>query len=232
MPAGLRAYRLLSAAATPLAPLLLAQRLRRGKEDGARLGERRGESGMRRPPGALIWVHGASVGEIAQRVAADRAAARARHPRAGHLGHRDVERSCRTAAAARRHPPIRAARCAALRAPLHRALAAGPGAVRGAGSVAEPDDRGDAPRRAADPGQRPAVGGFVPALAAACPTRSPTCSGASTCAWRARRPTARAFPSSARRASSPAAISSSTCRRRRPTRARSRRCSRRSAAAR
>jgi 3-deoxy-D-manno-octulosonic-acid transferase len=64
MPAGLRAYRLLSAAATPLAPLLLAQRLRRGKEDGARLGERRGESGVRRPPGALIWVHGASVGEI------------------------------------------------------------------------------------------------------------------------------------------------------------------------
>jgi 3-deoxy-D-manno-octulosonic-acid transferase len=64
MPAGLRAYRLLSAAATPLAPLLLAQRLRRGKENGARLGERRGESGIRRPAGALIWVHGASVGEI------------------------------------------------------------------------------------------------------------------------------------------------------------------------
>jgi 3-deoxy-D-manno-octulosonic-acid transferase len=64
MPAGLRAYRLLSALATPLAPLLLAQRLRRGKEDGARLGERRGEAGVRRPAGALIWVHGASVGEI------------------------------------------------------------------------------------------------------------------------------------------------------------------------
>lgn len=64
MPAALRLYRLLSAAVTPLAPLLLAERLRRGKEHGARIGERRGESGIRRPPGALIWVHGASVGEI------------------------------------------------------------------------------------------------------------------------------------------------------------------------
>jgi len=65
LPAGLRAYRLLSAAATPLAPLFLARRLRRGKESGARLGERRGESGIRRPAGPLIWVHGASVGEVA-----------------------------------------------------------------------------------------------------------------------------------------------------------------------
>jgi 3-deoxy-D-manno-octulosonic-acid transferase len=64
MPAALRAYRLLSAVVTPLAPLFLARRLRRGKEHGARLGERRGESGIRRPPGALVWVHGASVGEI------------------------------------------------------------------------------------------------------------------------------------------------------------------------
>jgi 3-deoxy-D-manno-octulosonic-acid transferase len=64
MPAPLRAYRLLSALATPLAPLFLARRLRRGKEAGARLGERRGESGMKRPRGALVWVHGASVGEI------------------------------------------------------------------------------------------------------------------------------------------------------------------------
>jgi 3-deoxy-D-manno-octulosonic-acid transferase len=64
-PAALRAYRLLSGLATPLAPLFLARRLRRGKESGARLGERRGESGMKRPQGVLIWVHGASVGEIA-----------------------------------------------------------------------------------------------------------------------------------------------------------------------
>jgi 3-deoxy-D-manno-octulosonic-acid transferase len=64
LPAALRIYRLLSTAATPLIPLLLAQRLARGKEDRVRLGERRGEPSIKRPAGALIWVHGASVGEI------------------------------------------------------------------------------------------------------------------------------------------------------------------------
>ena len=65
-----------------------------------------------------------------QRAAADRAAARARLRRAGHVGHRHLGRSRRAAAAGGRHPPVRAARCTALRAPLHRALAAGTGAVR------------------------------------------------------------------------------------------------------
>ena len=51
LPAGLRAYRLLSAAAAPLAPLLLARRLKRGKEHRARLAERRGEAGIARPQG-------------------------------------------------------------------------------------------------------------------------------------------------------------------------------------
>ncbi|HET7850159.1 MAG TPA: 3-deoxy-D-manno-octulosonic acid transferase [Pseudolabrys sp.] len=64
LPATLRAYRLLSVAATPLAPLLLARRLSRGKEHRARMAERRGESSIARPPGSLIWVHGASVGEL------------------------------------------------------------------------------------------------------------------------------------------------------------------------
>lgn len=62
--ASLRAYRLLCAAATPLAPLLLAHRRKRGKEHPARLAERRGESGVARPRGPLVWVHGASVGEL------------------------------------------------------------------------------------------------------------------------------------------------------------------------
>jgi 3-deoxy-D-manno-octulosonic-acid transferase len=61
----LRLYRLLSAAATPFAPLLIARRLRRGKEHRLRLHERRGEPGADRPSGPLIWIHGASVGEIA-----------------------------------------------------------------------------------------------------------------------------------------------------------------------
>jgi 3-deoxy-D-manno-octulosonic-acid transferase len=64
LPLTLRAYALLTAAATPLAHYLLNRRLRRGKEDPKRLAERRGETGVRRPPGLLVWVHGASVGEL------------------------------------------------------------------------------------------------------------------------------------------------------------------------
>jgi 3-deoxy-D-manno-octulosonic-acid transferase len=64
LPFSLRAYRLLSRAATPLAPLLLSQRLKRGKEHPARLVERYGESSIGRPAGPLIWIHGASVGEL------------------------------------------------------------------------------------------------------------------------------------------------------------------------
>ncbi len=65
LPLTLRAYALLTAAATPLAPQLLKRRLQRGKEHPERLAERRGESTVRRPPGTLVWVHGASVGELA-----------------------------------------------------------------------------------------------------------------------------------------------------------------------
>ncbi|WP_232480665.1 3-deoxy-D-manno-octulosonic acid transferase [Roseomonas sp. KE2513] len=43
-------------------PLWLGHRARRGKEDAARLPERRGE-GADRPAGPLLWLHGASVGE-------------------------------------------------------------------------------------------------------------------------------------------------------------------------
>src|SRR6476661_6306197 len=51
-------------AAAPFLPLLLSYRLRRGKEDATRLKERRGETDIARPAGPLVWVHGASVGEI------------------------------------------------------------------------------------------------------------------------------------------------------------------------
>ena len=64
LPTLLRAYRIFSAAATPFTALFLARRLRRGKEHRLRLSERRGVSGMARPPGPLVWVHGASVGEL------------------------------------------------------------------------------------------------------------------------------------------------------------------------
>lgn len=65
LPAALRAYRLLAAAAAPLTPILLRQRLKRGKEHGPRLPERRGFSRLARPEGPLVWLHGASVGELA-----------------------------------------------------------------------------------------------------------------------------------------------------------------------
>jgi 3-deoxy-D-manno-octulosonic-acid transferase len=54
-----------TAAAAAGAPLLRAHlrwRAGRGKEIAGRLGERRGE-GARRPPGRLLWLHAASVGE-------------------------------------------------------------------------------------------------------------------------------------------------------------------------
>lgn len=64
LPPTLRAYRLFSVAARPLAPLALAERARRGKEHRERRGERCGNAGVARPPGPLVWIHGASVGEL------------------------------------------------------------------------------------------------------------------------------------------------------------------------
>lgn len=64
VPLALRVYRLASAAGSPLAQQVLARRLDRGKEHPERLAERRGEATVARPPGPLIWVHGASVGEM------------------------------------------------------------------------------------------------------------------------------------------------------------------------
>ena len=62
-PAPLRLYGLATALAEPFAPLLLRGRVRRGKEDPARLDERLGRTTAARPPGVLVWIHGASVGE-------------------------------------------------------------------------------------------------------------------------------------------------------------------------
>ena len=62
-PVGLKLYRHMSRAAGPLARMALRYRSTKGKEDPARIGERRGEAGKPRPDGPLIWIHGASVGE-------------------------------------------------------------------------------------------------------------------------------------------------------------------------
>jgi 3-deoxy-D-manno-octulosonic-acid transferase len=65
LPLSLRAYRLATQLGAPLAGFLLSRRVKRGKEDAARLSERRGESKIPRPDGPLVWIHGASVGEVA-----------------------------------------------------------------------------------------------------------------------------------------------------------------------
>jgi 3-deoxy-D-manno-octulosonic-acid transferase len=64
LPMTLRFYRGLSSAMVPLAPALIKRRLRLGKEDPERIGERRGLSRDVRPHGPLVWIHGASVGEV------------------------------------------------------------------------------------------------------------------------------------------------------------------------
>ena len=64
LPMTLRVYQKLSAAAMPLTPVMIKRRMKQGKEDPARIGERRGMSGDVRPHGPLVWIHGASVGEV------------------------------------------------------------------------------------------------------------------------------------------------------------------------
>jgi 3-deoxy-D-manno-octulosonic-acid transferase len=59
----LKTYGGITSAARPLVGPLLRHRERKGKEDGARLMERRGVASLARPNGPLVWVHAASVGE-------------------------------------------------------------------------------------------------------------------------------------------------------------------------
>ena len=56
-------YRIGTTLGGPLIDGYLRKRERRGREDQARRGERRGVAGMARPAGRLIWLHAASVGE-------------------------------------------------------------------------------------------------------------------------------------------------------------------------
>ena len=56
-------YRRAAVVAGPIVRGHLRRRLRAGKEDPARLGERFGLPTAARPDGALVWIHAASVGE-------------------------------------------------------------------------------------------------------------------------------------------------------------------------
>ena len=62
-PLALKFYAAILGLLEPLARPLLAQRVKAGKEDAARLGERLGLATVTRPQGRLVWLHGVSVGE-------------------------------------------------------------------------------------------------------------------------------------------------------------------------
>lgn len=57
-------YALTGRIASPALNLYLKRRVKRGKEDAMRLGERWGHAGVTRPEGPLVWLHGASIGEM------------------------------------------------------------------------------------------------------------------------------------------------------------------------
>lgn len=63
MTLGLTLYRTFSRCVALFLGPLLSRRVKNGKEDDARLNERRARKLRQRPPGRLIWLHGASVGE-------------------------------------------------------------------------------------------------------------------------------------------------------------------------
>lgn len=58
------AYRALGRILAPFLDGWIDRRVARGKEDRARIAERFGYPGRSRPPGPLVWVHAASVGEM------------------------------------------------------------------------------------------------------------------------------------------------------------------------
>ncbi len=64
MPLVFYAYIALTWLFLPFIWIFLKWRLAKGREDSARLRERRGHASAPRPEGKLIWFHAASVGEV------------------------------------------------------------------------------------------------------------------------------------------------------------------------
>ncbi|MBI1187137.1 MAG: 3-deoxy-D-manno-octulosonic acid transferase [Alphaproteobacteria bacterium] len=63
-PLALSLYRAGAGALAPALTAWLKMRTQIGKEDAQRIGERYGRTEIARPPGRLVWLHGASVGEM------------------------------------------------------------------------------------------------------------------------------------------------------------------------
>lgn len=63
MSGALTLYRAGMTILSPILPIYLKRRVKAGKEDAARIGERLGRSNIARPAGPLVWMHAASVGE-------------------------------------------------------------------------------------------------------------------------------------------------------------------------
>jgi 3-deoxy-D-manno-octulosonic-acid transferase len=59
-----RAYLLASPLIGLVAPMILRQRLKQGREDASRWREKLGEPGAARPKGRLIWLHAVGIGEV------------------------------------------------------------------------------------------------------------------------------------------------------------------------
>ena len=117
LPLALRLYRLAAAAAAPVAPRLLAWRLKRGKEHPVRMRGARGEPSLQRPPGPLDLAAQRERRRIARRHSADRAHPRPRFRRAGHLRHGHV-------GSARRAKRCRPERCTSSFRSTRRGLSA------------------------------------------------------------------------------------------------------------
>ena len=65
LPMTLRVYRTLSSAMVPLSPALISRRLKAGQgRSGTGRRAPRFERSISRPTGPLVWIHGASVGEV------------------------------------------------------------------------------------------------------------------------------------------------------------------------